>query len=448
MRPALLAWLVALPVAAPLAAQRETRTEPPSPPLRCDSTAAVDRIVAVVGEAAILASQLEEELFTQRQGGQLPSDPDQYRALCRQVLSSIIDAEVLVQQAQRDTSIKVTDQEIASGVDEQYQNIRKRFASEVDFRRELARSGFQTPEEFRRWLSDNQRRSALQQRLIDKLKSEGKLKPVQPTEKEMRAYFELYQDQIGRRPATVSFRNIVVAPRAQPEARERARLLADSIVQALRQGADFATAARRFSMDPASREQGGDLNWFRRGQMVPEFEAVAFRLKPGQISDPVETVFGFHIIQVQRTQPAEVQARHILLMPEVTAADADSARARAEQVRAALLAGASFDSLQRLHHFPEAPPVAEDVPEDQLLPEYKAALAGADSGAVLPVFEIEKDQGFRRKYVVLQVLGRRPEGPVVYEDVKEQIRKRLGEELAVRRYLDRLRAATYLDVRL
>ena len=85
--------------------------------------------------------------------------------------------------------------------------------------------------------------------------------------------------------------------------KQRAYALADSIAQALRHGADFAVAARRFSQDPGSREQGGDLGWFRRGPLVPEFERVAFALKPGVISDPVETPFGYHIIQVKRTQP-------------------------------------------------------------------------------------------------------------------------------------------------
>ena len=108
----------------------------------------------------------------------------------------------------------------------------------------------------------------------------------------------------------------------------------------LRRGADFATAARRFSQDPGSKEQGGSLNWFRRGVMVPEFERVAFALKPGVVSDPVESPFGYHIIQVERVQPAEVQARHILLVPDIDSVHVDSARATAESVRAALVAGA------------------------------------------------------------------------------------------------------------
>jgi len=439
-------WL--LPV-LPLAAQQEAAPEEVGQ-LRCDtSTTTVDRIVAVVGDAPILASQVEEELFTQRgQNQPPPKDPEAFHALCRQVVSDLIDAEVLVQVAQRDTSIKVEEQEIAAGVDEQFRNVRQRFRSEVDFRNQLQSSGFQTPEEYRRWLTDSQRKAALRNRLLSKLRDEGQLKPVQPTEKEMRAYFDLYQDQLPQRPATISFRNIVISPRSQPEAKARARQHADSIVAELRKGADFATAARRFSQDPATAEQGGDLGWFRRGQMVPEFDAVVFRMKPGVVSDPVETPFGFHIIQVQRIQPAEVQARHILIMPEISQADADSALALAERVAQALRDGAPFDSLQAKYHDEGEEREAEEVPVTQLPDEYKEGIGAADSGQVVAPFAIRKQMGLRRKYVVLQVTNRRPEGAVRYEDVKDQVRQRLSQELAQRRYVDRLRRSTYVDLRL
>jgi peptidyl-prolyl cis-trans isomerase SurA len=444
--------LASLALALPLRAQEPAPTgEPQVPQFRCDtSTTTVDRIVAVVGESPILASQVEEEIFTQRsQSGPLPKTAAEFRALCRQVVSDLIDAEVLVQVAQRDTTIKVDDQEITAGVDEQFRNIRQRFRSEVDFRAELAKSGFQTPEEFRRWLTDSQRKAALRNRLVSKLRDEGKLKPVQPTEKEMLAYFELYKDQLPARPATISFKNIIVAPKASPEARERVRQQADSIVRELRKGADFATAAKRFSQDPASQDQGGDLGWFRRGQMVKEFEAVAFSLRPGEVSDPVESPFGFHIIQVQRIQPAEVQARHILLMPAVSQADADSAAALADQIAAALKAGASFDSLARLYHDPgEERDTPDEVPVTQLPEEYKEGIGTADSGQVVGPFAIRKEMGLRRKYVVLVVKGRRGEGAVRYEDVKDQIRQRLSSDLAQRRLVDRIRRSTYVDMRL
>ncbi len=445
VRRALLLALLLAP--ARLAAQA---APPDQPQFRCDTaTGAVDRVVAVAGDAPILASQVEEEMFTQRaQQGPLPKTLPEFQALCRQVMSDLIDAELLLQVAQRDTTIKVTDQEIADGVQQQFRNVRQRFQSEVDFRRELGQSGFQTPEEFRRYLADNQRRQAFRQRLMEKLKSDDKLKPVQPTEAEMQAYFDQYHDQLPQRPATVSFRNIVLAPQPSAEARERALALADSIDAELRKGADFATAAKRFSQDPASKEQGGELGWFRRGQMVAAFDRAAFSLKPGVVSDPIETPFGFHLIQVERIQPAEVQARHILIMPDVTPADADSAEALAGRVAVALREGASFDSLIRLYHDPGEEKTAEDVPVNQLPAEYKDGIGSADSGAVVPVFTIRKESGVRRKFVVLEVTGRRGEGAIRYEDVKDQIRKQLGDNLAMRRYLDHLRRSTYVDLRL
>jgi peptidyl-prolyl cis-trans isomerase SurA len=436
--------------AAPAAGQGDsTIAAGEAPSFRCDTAGTVDRVVAVVGESPILASQVEEEIFQQRgQQGPIPNTLPEFRALCHQVVSDLIDAEVMVQVALRDTAIKVTDQEVADGVEQQFHNVRQRFTSELDFRSELSRSGFQTPEEFRRWLTDSQRKAALRNRLIEKLKNDGKLKPVQPTEKEMRAYFELYRDQLPQRPATVSFRNIVLAPRPSAGARARAQAQADSIVAELRRGADFVTAAKRFSQDPASRDQGGDLGWFRRGQMVTEFETVAFRLKPGVVSDPVESPFGFHIIQVQRIQPAEIQARHILLMPEIGQDEADSASALAAQLAAALRDGASYDSLARLHHDAGEEREANDVPITQLPDEYKAGIGDADSGTLVAPFAIRKDMGLRRKFVVLEVTARRTEGTISYVDVKEQIRKRMSDELGVRRYLDRLRRATYVDVRM
>jgi peptidyl-prolyl cis-trans isomerase SurA len=436
--------LAAMALAGPLPGQ-----EAPTG-FRCErSPEVVDRIVAIVGDAAILASQLDEEIFTQRaQQSPLPTTEEEFRALCRQVVSDLIDGELMVQVAQRDTTIKVTDQEVADGVDQQFRNIRQRFTSEVDFRAELMTSGFQTPEEFRRWLAENQRKAALRNRLIEKLKGEGKLKPVQPTERETRAYFEQFGSQLPPRPATLSFRNIVVSPLPSPEAKARAKVLADSLVWALKLGAEFAVAARRFSQDPGSKEQGGDLGWFRRGQMVPAFETAAFSLKPGIISTPVETPFGFHIIQVLRIQPAEVQARHILIMPDIDSVDAARAEARANEIADALRAGVSFDSLAQLAHDPAEEREASGVPENQLPPEYKAAIGQADSGQVVPVFQIRQESGPRRKYVVLEVTGRRSEGAITYEDVKDQIRHRLSDDLALKHYLERLRASTYVEVRL
>src|SRR5688572_9605626 len=163
-----------------------------------DSVVVVDRVLAVVGNRPVLASQVDEELFSwQAQGVDLPTAPEQLDAVRREVVSSIVDEELLVQQAVRDTAIQVTDQEVADGVEQQVRKVRGNFTSEVDYRNELKKAGFQTPEEYRRWLTDQQRRAALQNRLIDGLRTNGKLKPVAPTEQEMRKFFQAQKGSLG-----------------------------------------------------------------------------------------------------------------------------------------------------------------------------------------------------------------------------------------------------------
>jgi peptidyl-prolyl cis-trans isomerase SurA len=432
-----------------VAAAVDSTPPPPAAVVPQDSVVVVDRVLAVVGNRPVLASQVDEELFSrQAQGMKLPDDPKQLDAMRREVVSSIVDEELLVQQAMRDTTIQVTDQEIADGVEQQVRQVRDNFTSELDYKNELKKAGFQTPEEYRRWLTDQQRRAALQNRLIDGLKGAGKLKSVAPTEQEMRKYFEANKGSLGSRPATLSFQQIVISPKPSPAAKARTRAQADSIVLELRRGADFSTAARRFSQDPGSREQGGSLNWFRRGVMVPEFERAAFALRPGMISDPVESPFGFHIIQVERTQPAEVQARHILLIPEIDSAHVEKARALANRLHDVVARGASIDSLQRLYHDPAGGErEAENVPEDKLPEAYAGPIAKADSGAVVPVFTV-KGPGDRDQYVVLKVTNRRLQGDIRFEDVKDRIRQQLGQELAIRRYIDQLRKSTYVELRI
>jgi peptidyl-prolyl cis-trans isomerase SurA len=415
-------------------------------PLR-DTAFVVDKVVAVVGNRPILASQVDEEIFSrQSQGLKLPTSPEELEALRKQVIQGIIDDELLVQEAERDTTIKVTDQEIADGVEEQIKKVRSNFGSEFDYANELRKAGFQTPDEYRRWLTDQQRRAALQNRLVEERRGSGKLKTVIPTEKEMRAYFDQQKGSLEKRPATISFQQIVVAPQASAEARQRAYQLADSIAQGLRRGGDFAVAAKRFSMDSGSRELGGSLNWFRRGTMVPEFERVVFALKPGVISDPVETPFGFHVIQVERAQPGEVQARHILIMPEITEQEGDSAKRLAEGLLRIAKRGGSFDSLQRIYHDKSEEREARDIPVTKLPPAYAQAIDTSSEGSVVGPFPLS-GSGTRVKYTVVKITTRRPEGDVRYEDVRDKIRQQLGEQLAVRRYLDTLRKKAYIDVR-
>jgi len=416
--------------------------------LQADTSFVVDRIVAVVGTQPILGSQVEEQLFTVLAAPSAPplATSADTAELRRRILGDMIDEEILVQEALRDTAVKVTEQEVNEAVSQRLRSLRGQFTSEVDYRRELQNAGFQTPDEFRRYLADQHRRRFLRTRLVERLKAMNVIRPVSPTDREMRRFFEENKADMGQRPEAISFRQIVVAPQPAAAAKERAFALADSIAQALRQDGDFATAARRFSQDSASAVQGGDLGWQRRGSFERPFDEVVFRLKPGVISDPVETVFGYHVIQVERVQPTEVQARHILIIPETTPENVDSARVQADSVAAWASAGMSFDSLQQRYHDPAEEREAISVPLEALPPSYTQNMASADSGAVVGPFALPGPGG-RVKFAVLKVTERRAAGTASYADVEEQLRTHLAETMAMERYVDRLRASTFVDIR-
>ncbi len=381
----------------------------------------VERIAAVVGNTVIPQSRVEEEFNVyQQQGGQVPSDPQGLEMFKQEILRQLIDQELLIQAALRDTNVVVTPQEVQQEVDRAMQQVRGQFGSEFDFTRQLQAAGFGSIEEYRRWLSEQTARDLLRRKYIQMLREMGELAPLAPTEAELREYFEATRAQQPDRPATISFRQIVVRSQGDSAAVTAARALADSLVVELRENdADFGSLARAYSADPGSRDQDGNLGWVRRGRLVPAFERVAFTIAPGTISNPVLTVFGYHIILVDRRQPSEVMVRHILIAPEVTDADRAHASAIAAEVAAAL----------------------------QLPDEYKAQLEGVEPGAILGPITLDLGDG-RPKYAVIIVEQRRAAGKFDFEDLRDQMRSRLGEQNAMDRLIRILRESTYVEVRM
>jgi len=252
--------------------------------------ATVDRIVAVVGNAVILQSQVEEELFARQSQSRNPvTDPAAIAVLRRQLIDTLIDTELLFQEAIKDTTIQITPQEVSEAVDQVMRDSRRSFKSEAEFLAELKQAGFRGTDDWRRWLIEQQRRTLVIERFRNNLRNDRKLEPKNPTDKELEQFYQDIADRLPPEPAMIAMKQIIVAPQPDSASKARRRKVADSIVVELRKGADFATAARRFSQDPVSAAQGGDLGWFRQGVMVREFERAAFSLPRGTISDPVES---------------------------------------------------------------------------------------------------------------------------------------------------------------
>jgi peptidyl-prolyl cis-trans isomerase SurA len=405
----------------------------------------IDKVVAIVGNTPILASQIEEQmLMAQSQGGKVPEDSAGRTAMRRQILDNVIDEELLVQQANRDTSIRLTEQEIQDQVEKTVQNVRKQFTNQVDFETQLRAAGFASEEEWRRWLADNQRRTIQQQRLIESLRTKGKMRSIPPTEEQMRVFWQENAQKPKHTPL-IAFKQIVIAAQPDPADAARALALAESLKVALRANANFAEIAKAYSADSASRTQGGELGWFRRGVMVKHFEDVAFHLKPGEISEVVQTPFGYHIIQVERIQPAEIQARHILIQPRISPAQLEATRRLADSVGKAIAAGASFDALAHRYSDPEEPITREAVPVADLPPDYRTALAKDTVPGLVPPFPADANTA-RPRFIIVDVTKWEPEGEMTFEDVKERVRVQLGQTLAVKAYIGTLRRTTYVTI--
>ena len=400
-----------------------------------------------VGSRAILLSEVLEEVNTLRAQGQpLPQDSAGQAELMKKVISDLVDNEVVVSVA-RQYKADVTDEDVAKQVDERFNDIRKNFKSETEFREAIKREGFGTPEDYRRTLRDQAKRYKLQQLGYDSLRAHGRLAaPVQVTEEEVTKAFEGAKGKLPVRPATVKFRQIVLAPKSSPKAMAAARAKAESLLVEIQKGADFATVAKRESMDPGSKELGGDLGWARRGSgFVPEFERAIFALPPGQVSPVIETSFGFHIIRVDRVQPAEVRSRHILIAPKIDSTDATRTRALADSVLEKWRAGANYDSLAAKYHDPaEEKTLLDGWAVDSLPEAYKAALQGVAAKQFSKPFEIPDPRAGQPKVGIVQVVERNEGGEYTVADVRTRIRSQLTQEKQIRRVLDQLRREQYV----
>src|SRR5437763_1839487 len=156
------------------------------------------------------------------------------------------------------------------------------------------------------------RRDETMKRTMQKLREDSKIIPANVTEDDVKEAFERSRTSLPHRPASVTFRQIVIAPKPTPAAKEIARAKAESILAEIKRGGDFALLAKRESMDPTTKETGGDLGWARRGQYVAEFERWVWSLPPGELSQVFESPFGYHIVRVDRVAGGEYDLKDMM----------------------------------------------------------------------------------------------------------------------------------------
>jgi peptidyl-prolyl cis-trans isomerase SurA len=422
----------------PLAAQGLVRTDPGE---------LVERIAAVAGDSVITLTEMQEYILTLRAQGVLPNDPAQRTAVEEQALEALVDQMLILQEAGQDSTLLPDDNEIQTRVDQLMEQAITQSGGNAQFQQALQREGVTQPE-YREFMTQRVRREQIRQLFMASRVREAA--PVVVTEAEARALFDEYRDRIGDRPEAITIRQAVIKPVATEAAWARAKDSLDAINARVAAGEDFAELARQHSAD-GSATAGGDLGWFRRGMMVREFEETAFRLPAGQVSQPVRTEYGWHLIKVERTRPGEVNARHILIRPEAGAEADAQARARAEEFLRRARAGEPVRAL--LDEF--KPELQAEIPDSVSLPraqmaqalppEYQQPLTGVTEGQLVGPFQFPvRDQ---TAWVVVEVTDIRPAGPPTFEELRPQIEQQLNEERQIERILGGLRERYYVEIR-
>jgi len=445
MRQLLRVSLACTVLAASQVVAQQPAAQPPRAPAAEPAPAremVVDRVLAVVGTRPILLSDVLDYINGQRaQNVQIPADSAGYAAFSKSVLDRLIDDEVLVGSAKQ-YKIEATDAEVQASVDKAVKQIKASFKSEAEFREAVKTAGFGNESEFRKFRTEQDKRDLLMERSMDSLRAHGKMSaPVNVTEAEITAAFAKAKDKIGKRPATISFRQVVVPPRPTPAYRKAALAKADSLLLEIEKGGDFEKIAKRESMDPTTKEVGGDLGWSRPGLMVPEFDRAMFSLRPGQVYPVVvETPFGFHIIKVDRVNAAEVKARHILIVPHLDSSDVARAHLVADTVLRLWKSGTPFDTLiARYHDSSELKGFPDGYVVDSLPEEYKKSVQGVKTGEFTEPFEIPNPRTGFAKVGILLLTDRVEGGEYTMADLRDRIRQQLQQEKQGRRMLDQLR---------
>ena len=200
-------------------------------------------------------------------------------------------------------------------------------------------------------MRDKLREDLKQQMLAERMQGTI-LNSVTITPKEVKTFFNsIHPDSIPFLSAEVELSEVVIKPKVNEEENAKAlKKILEIRNKITEEGEDFGELAKVYSDDPGSGSQGGNLGFAERGTFVPEFEATAYTLTKGEISEPIETEFGFHILELLERRGNKINIRHILVKPAITDADLELAKVKLDTVKAQIERGKiTFENAVKLH---------------------------------------------------------------------------------------------------
>jgi peptidyl-prolyl cis-trans isomerase SurA len=371
----------------------------------------LDKIVAKVGSDIILMSDLENQINQMRSTG-----VDESMLTHQAVLDHMVEQRLMIQKA-KDLDIKVDEAAIKNYAERYIAQIKAQYPSEAAFQADLSQMRI-TQSELQKHFVDQLTESALTEQLM-----ENYITPkVNVREQELLEFYEASKDSMAVKPVSWDLRLIV--REIMPSEDSEAHLLEE--IQAIRRrldsGEDFADLAMEYSDCPSS-EQGGDLGFFSRGMMVKPFEDAAFSMAVGEISQPVQSQFGYHIIKVVERRGDEVRASHILKTSSASENDEEREMALMNRLREEIQAGADFAEIASEYSMdPESKAdggLLGDFSEEDIPQLFSAPIMNTPVGDVTEVLKHDS---------MLYLFSRDQENPqrlYTFDEVKEQVRSYL-----------------------
>ena len=286
----------------------------------------IDGVAAVVGDRVVLMSDVNQSLamavFQQKLDPR--KDGLKIQSLKNDIINTIVNRKVVLIMAELD-SVEVDDKEVDRTLQQQVDNIIQQAGGE-----EAAEAALGQPlRVFKReyWYD-------VKDMLITQKYQRTLMSKVGVNRGDVESFFNSYKDSIPIFPTTAKIRHLLIDVEPGGEQiKKTTDLLKEIRMKILNKENTFAEMALKYSQDPSAKQAGGSLGFLKRGTLVTEFESVAFNLKPGEISEPVKTDFGYHIIETEEIRGDKINVRHILITPPTTEADESKAYKKAQALK-------------------------------------------------------------------------------------------------------------------
>lgn len=418
----------------------------------------LDGVAAVVNDDVVLESDIEEQLYLLLMRASQRPDSATVDTLRRQILQQLIEEKLIVGEAKRQ-GMSVTENEIRREVDRAVNEAKERLGGEEEYRRQLARENT-TEEKLRNKYRDDVERQLLARKLIAKQLPQ---KPVTPSEAE--AYFKQNHSKFPKMPAELKLSVIQIPATADSGLEKRGRDRAVEARRRIQGGEKFAKVAAEVSEDENTARSGGDLGFVGRGVLDDSLEATVFRLPVGQVSQPVRSPVGWHIVEVlerdtlktragkdsldRRGRPAiEAHARHVMIEVPLTEADADRAERLALKVREQGVQGTDFGVLVKQYSRYRGKQSEDgDIGYISVATLQPHIRAGLDTVAVGRISEVLVNQaGFN----IFKVTDRKPEREYALEDIRDELPEIVAQLKQRERYdawVQQLRTKASIEIR-